>query len=38
MDIVREGGKKIPIAIVIPLQFAVKFLPMITEGFSANKN
>jgi hypothetical protein len=23
MDIVREGGKKIPIAIVIPLQFAV---------------
>jgi len=32
MDIVREGGKKIPIAIVIPLQFAVKFLPMITEA------
>jgi hypothetical protein len=23
MDIVREGDKKIPIAIVIPLQFAV---------------
>jgi hypothetical protein len=30
-DIVRQGGKKIPIAIVIPLQFAVKFFPMLAE-------
>ena len=38
MNIVREGGKKIPIAIVIPLQFAVKFLSMITEVSVQKRN
>ena len=38
MNIVREGGKKIPIAIVIALQFAVEFLPMFTEVSVQKRN
>ena len=38
MDIVREGGKKIPIASFIPLQSAVKILPIITEVSVQKRN